>query len=130
MKGTVVSLMICTCVFGATASAGPRQPVAPLAGFKCMALNVTDQQAMDPHFLVPLKQEPSTGSADVGRASSVVLVQDPEVARNGFLAAILFNGRQGWVQSSALKPWHSLNGSAERCIPSRMSDGSIGFDLK
>lgn len=110
--------------------AAPRYPVAPIPGFECMALKVSDSEAMNPWLIVPLKAEPTNASSDVGRVSAILFVKTPEVVQNGFVEAMIFNGQRGWVSASAIKPWKSMNGSSQQCIPSRMSDGSIGFDLK
>ena len=82
---------------------------------------------MDPAFVVPLRSAPSATAPSIGQASAIVLVRSPEVVSNGFVKAVLFNGREGWIAAADIKPWHNPGGSGQRCIPSRMSDGSIGF---
>ena len=111
------------------AAADPRTAVAPIPGLACMSLKVSDAQAMDPNFVVPLHQEPSEASPAMGRASAIVLVRKPEVQQNGFVAAVLFNGRPGWIRADDVKPWVNPGGNGQRCVPSRMSDGSIGFNF-
>ena len=111
------------------ADAAPRTAVAPIPGLACMSLKVSDAQAMDPHFIVPLHQDPSESSPAMGRASGIVLVRNPEVQQNGFVAAVLFNGRPGWIKADGIKPWVNPGGNGQRCVPSRMSDGSIGFNF-
>ena len=107
-----------------------RQVVGRLDGFQCMSLKVSDRQAMDPSFIVPLKAEPSASSSDIGRAAATVFVRSPLVERNGYIAAILYNGRPGWIAATTVSAWHSPGGPAHECIPSRMSDGSIGLTFR
>lgn len=110
--------------------AAPRTVTAHLPGLSCMSLRVSDQQAMDPTFVVPLHAQPSSAAPSIGRASSIVIVRSPQVEQDGFIAAVLFNGRAGWISAADLKPWVNPGSNGQRCIPSRMSDGSIGFDFK
>lgn len=110
-----------------TAYAQVRRVVGPATGLTCMSLKVTDKQAMDPAFVVPFHVEPASTSPAVGRATATVFVRSPVVEQNGFLQAMLFNGKVGWISASAVKPWTNLGGTGERCIPSRMSDGSLGI---
>ena len=106
------------------------QVVGRLDGFACMSLNVTDKQAMDPSFVVPLRTEPSASSPAMGRAAATVYVRSPIVERNGYVAAILYDGRPGWIAASAISKWHSPGGPAHECIPSRMSNGLIGSTVR
>ncbi len=130
MRSRFVALTLCGLAWSTTSWASPRYPVAPLPSLSCLSLKVTDQQAMDPSFVVPLYEKPSLSSQVVGRASAIVLAKNPMVSRDGFIAAVLFNGVTGWVPAKDVGPWHTMNGSPGRCVPSRMSDGSIGFDIK
>ncbi len=112
------------------AFAAIRYAVAPQPGLACASLNMTDQQAMDPSFIVPLRSAPSASAPAVGQAGSIVLIRYPRVEENGYLSAVLLNGRQGWILASAVRVWQSPGGGSHRCIPSRMSDGSLGFAFK
>jgi hypothetical protein len=111
----------------ATAYGQVRHVVGPATGLMCMSLKVTDAQAMDPAFVVPFYSEPSSASPPVGRATATVFVRSPVVQQNGFLQAMLFDGRVGWIAASAVRPWTNLGGNGQRCVPSRMSDGSLGI---
>ena len=126
-----LSLIGLSVVFTASHSAyaAPRTVVAPIPELACMSLKVSDAQAMDPNFVVPLHQEPSEPSPAIGRASGIVLVRNPRIQQNGFVAAVLFNGHPGWIKADDIKSWVNPGGNGQRCVPSRMSDGSIGFDF-
>ena len=92
MRSRFVALTLCGLAWSTTSWASPRHPVAPLPSLSCLSLKVTDQQAMDPRFVVPLYEKPSLSSQVVGRASAIVLAKNPMVSRDGFIAAVLFNG--------------------------------------
>jgi hypothetical protein len=104
-----------------------RHVIGPATGLMCMSLKVTDAQARDPTFVVPFYSEPSSGSPSVGRATATVFVRSPVVQQNGYLQAMLFNGKEGWIAANAVKPWTNPGGNGQRCVPSRMSDGSLGI---
>jgi hypothetical protein len=92
-----------------------------------MSLNMTQQQAMDPSFVIPFRSQPSGSAPQVGRAGAIVIVRSPRVETNGFLAVVQFDGQPGWIAASDVVPWKNPGGNGQRCIPSRMSDGSVGF---
>jgi hypothetical protein len=125
VAGCILPSMIVSPLPGANAQT--RHVVGPAMGLTCMSLIVTDRQAMDPAFVVPLYAEPSPNAPAVGRASATVFVRSPVVEQNGFLEAMLFNGKVGWISARAVKPWKSLGNTGERCVPSKMSDGSLGL---
>ena len=129
MKSSLMALVVSLTV-SQLASAAPRTAVAPIPELACASLKITDAQGMDPNFVVPLHQQPSDASPVVGRAAAAVLVRNPKIQQNGFVAAVLFNGRPGWIKADDIKPWVNPGGNGQRCYPSRMSDGSIGFDIK
>ncbi len=122
-----VSVMLATPYL---AEAAPRTVVAPIPSLACRSLKFTEAQARDPNFVVHLYEQPSEAAPVVGRAAAAVLVRNPEVQQNGFVAAVLFNGRPGWIKADDIKPWVNPGGNGQRCYPARMSDGSIGFDIK
>lgn len=130
MFRTVFLVLAVVAVVPPIVSAQGRTAVAPEPGLVCMSLRMTEAQAMDPAFVVPLRSAPSATAPSIGQASAIVLVRSPEVVSNGFVKAVLFNGREGWIAAADIKPWHNPGGSGQRCIPSRMSDGSIGFAFR
>jgi hypothetical protein len=127
MSRTVLLIVGVSLSLPAVGLAQARHAIGPAPGLACMSLNVTQAQAMDPTFVVPFRAAPSQSSAVVGRATAVVFVRNPEVARNGFLEAVQFNGHLGWIAASAVRPWVNPGGNGQRCVPSRMSDGSLGI---
>jgi len=130
MRSKFSLLLVATFLFPGVAVAGVRRAVAPMPGLDCMSLNMTQAQAVDSSFVVRIRAEPSATSPAVGQAAAIVLIRSPRVEKNGFLEAVLFNGRIGWIAASKVRPWRSPSGNGQRCVPSRMSDGSIGFAFR
>jgi hypothetical protein len=130
MGKIILSLLVGALAPQCVTIAEARTAVAPIPGFACMSLNMTQAQTMDPSFVVPLHSDPTSVSPAVGRASAIVIVRSPEIVKNGFVSAMLFNGRVGWIEASQVKPWRNPSGNRQQCVPSRMSDGSIGFAFR
>jgi hypothetical protein len=99
----------------------------PLPGYQCMMLNITEQQSMDPTFHVPVRAQPSASAPVVGTAGSVVIVRAPAKPVNGFLEMLFPDGRQVWIASDAVRPYHSLGDPNAKCVPEILSNGRIGF---
>ena len=120
-------------LFAAMVSASPTladrpQVVSHLAGYKCMMLNVTAEQAMDPTFHVPVYAQPSAQSQPVGYAALQIAVRDPERVVNGFEQALFPTGATVWIAAKDLTAYHSLGDPTARCVPARLSNGRYGFD--
>jgi hypothetical protein len=102
--------------------------IRPIPGYVCMALNLSDQQMMDPSVHVPIRAAPSSEAATTGNAIATVIVALPKKEENGYLQVLQLNGRTGWIQAQFLKPWQNPGGNGQRCYPSMMSNGRVGFD--
>lgn len=103
--------------------------VRPLPGSVCMQLSLTPNQTSDPSLGIPIRESPSTSARILGWTPSVVAAPSAQQATAGFIQVLFPDGRLGWVQASALKPWSSPTNPKRRCIPSIMSDGMIGYDF-
>lgn len=100
------------------------QAVRPLPGYECMALNLSPQQMMTE--TVPILSEPSSSAAKIGIASATVIAADaPPV--NGFQKVLRLDGKPGWISTKLLKPWVNPGGNGQKCVPSAMSNGRLGF---
>lgn len=109
------------------ANAQGLRAVRPIPGYSCMALNLTERQMFDYNALPPVMLEPSPTSQKIGVASAVVMTVDPVRVQNGYIAMMMPNGRQGWVQADKLKPYRSASNPPARCVPSIMSNGKPGL---
>jgi len=100
------------------------QAVRPLSGYKCMALNLSEQQMMTE--TVPMLARPSTSAPKVGIVAATVIAADSKPV-DGFQKVLRLDGKVGWVSTRYLKPWVNPGGNAQRCVPSLMSNGRLGY---
>ena len=102
-----------------------------LDGFVCIGINVPG--ANDPRALVqlpPVYATPSSTSAKIGAASSVMIAASPIAPTDGFVGVLLGNGKRGWVEATTIERWHAPMSPNARCYPALMSDGSYAFDYE
>jgi len=110
--------------------AQPYQPlhaVKPLDGYVCMSLNLSQEQMMNPSVHVPIRSAPSAEAPVTGMAAAIVITKWPEEQERGYLRVLQLDGRLGWIDARYLKPWVNLGNTGDRCFPSLMSNGRIGF---
>ena len=112
-------------VIGA-ARAQPIQATGPLPGYVCMSLNVAPGEMLDKSKAVLLRAAPDSSAAIVGRATSVLIVQASAVPTNGFLEIIRPNRQTAWIEAAYARPWSNPYAPTARCVPSIMTNGSIG----
>jgi len=105
------------------------QAVRPMPGYACMMLSAPPAETVQAIRQVPVRQAPSFTAPILSVSPTVVLVSDPAVVSDGFLRATFADRHVGWIQVSALKPWSSASNPSRRCVPSVMSNGSLGFDF-
>lgn len=117
------------CLSSAYAFADRPHVVRTIPGYTCKALNITEQQAMDPTFHTPYFSQPSTSSPVAGFASLQVAVKTPVHDVNGFDEAMFPNGGTVWIQANLLKEYHSVSNPTAKCVPVLMSNGRQGFDF-
>ena len=104
--------------------------VHSLNGYKCMALNLTDDEMANPKISVRLKKAPSSSAEDAGLASSPVAVSSPEDESSGFIRVMKLDGSEAWIRAIDVKPWTSPTGNPNAvCTPSLMSNGRHGFAI-
>lgn len=104
--------------------------VRPLPGNDCMQLALSREQIADPKLSIPVRDMPSPSGRVLAEAATTLIVPAPQQPTAGFLQVLLSDGRRGWVQAAVLKPWRSPTNPNRQCIPSVMSNGLIGFDVK
>lgn len=123
--GALAVLLIGLAAHGTSAlAAGPSRP---LPGYRCMMLNLTERQSMDPGVHVDVLDAPSPSAHPQGMAGSVVAVTDPAIRQDGYVRMVMANGRPGWIRESMLRPYHSLGDPSARCRPVVLPSGVIGF---
>ena len=104
------------------AHAQPVTAVRPIPGYKCAKLNITEHEAMDFHFAVPIRLAPNPQAPVGTNASAVLLEKQPVHAENGFVEVLQLNGQPGWIEQKRVKPYDPL----AKCTPSVLSNGRIG----
>jgi hypothetical protein len=98
----------------------PSEEVASLLpGHRCMAL-----VGVGP---VSVLSEPRAGSRRLGPVLDPVITADPPRVVNGYAQTLQRNGQPGWVPRNRLRAWAVAASPGLRCLPARMSDGSLGF---
>jgi hypothetical protein len=120
-------VLIASATLSAATAIERAHPVRPLAGYKCMMLNLTEQQFLDPSVRVPVRSEPAASAPEVGWAATNVAVREPPHIVNGFTEALFPNGATVWIESRMLRPYHSQGDPTAKCVPSVMSDETPGF---
>lgn len=104
--------------------------VRPLPGYVCLKLALSPEQVADPTRGVPIRDAPALSGHIVGWVPSVVIAPASQQPNSGFIQVLFPDGRRGWTQTVALKPWSSDYNPDQRCIPSVMSNGLIAFDFR
>lgn len=102
----------------------------PEPGLKCMLLDDKALQASVQSQLPPIRSEPSADAPTIGYPVGIVLVRDPLQEQAGYVAVVRINGQPGWIEADRLQPWHAMNGRPGKCIPSLLSNGRVGADIK
>ena len=126
----VISGIALSLFFVSSGQAQGISAIRSIPNYVCMALAMTPEQLTDPRLGVPLRNEPRLSAPVASWAPSVVIVPAGDQLVQGFFAVLLPNGKSGWIQASAVRPWASPSAPRRRCIPSVMSNGLIGYDFK
>jgi hypothetical protein len=84
MKLVAVALILVSSVgLSATTAADGPHPVRPLPGYKCMMLNLTEQQFLNPSVHVPVRSEPAASAPEVGWAATNAAVRTLPISSMG-----------------------------------------------
>jgi len=105
------------------------QPTAPkiIKGYKCMMLNITELQSMDPNFHVFVRSAPSASAPVAGWATSVVIVPNDVVSQNGFVPMLRANGQKAWISETDIKPYRPVAAPNAHCVPQILPNGRVGI---
>lgn len=108
-----------------TEAASPK-PVSPLAGYKCLVLNATDDQMMDPNFSIPFRASPSDNAPVVAPATTLVPVNTEVKPVNGYYQTINLAQKPMWISGKWLQSYGNVH-PGRVCTPYIMTDGNVGF---
>ena len=120
------ALILSGAVLASPAFAQTRAPKI-IAGYQCMMLNITEQQSMDPNFHIVLRSAPSPAAPTAGWATSVVIVPEHMVSKNGFVPMLRGNGQTAWITERDIKPYRPASNPNARCVPEVLPNGRVGI---
>ncbi|ACB97258.1 hypothetical protein [Beijerinckia indica] len=103
--------------------------VKPVTELKCMLLNLPDEVIRAYEGLPSEYAEAKENSKEIGKAEKFVFVYRTQTETNGFLKVVRSDWTQGWIKVDLLKEYQAPSPRSKHCIPSKMSDGSLGFRL-
>ena len=121
-------LALSVIVMGSAAFAA--SPNKPIPGYRCMMLDLTEKQSMDPSVHVQVRSDPSPGAPVVGSASAVVIVKDGASPTNGYLPMLFSTGKQVWILANQVRPFRSVSDPNARCFPVVLPSGLVGISSK
>lgn len=110
-----------------SAHAAGKHPVKVLPGYTCMAINQTDEQAMDFNHPAMFKSAPSDTASDAGLADVQMAIKTGASPVNGYLPTLRIDFKPAWVKATLVKPYAAVADPKARCVPAVMSDGTQGF---
>jgi hypothetical protein len=121
-----ILMMLGLCAVACSTQARAQGQPHKVAGYECMMLNITEQQAMQPGFHVAVKAAPSASSKTVGWQPEIVIVKEPGTATNGYLPILRANGQRAWIAADIVKPYHAEADPTAKCAPWVLPNGLIG----
>jgi len=126
MPRSAEALVFLFIAAAAPAAAQGRYAVKPIDGYVCLSLNVETGFLYEHRdYAVPEYLAPSLSSKVVSGAPNVVIAPAGPPA-NGWFHVLRPDRSYAWVESKYLRPWSNPYAPKARCVPSIMSDGSIG----
>lgn len=117
--GAAATILSCTL-------ANAQQTTRHIDGYRCMMLNITERQSMDPQFKVVLRAAPSPTAPEAGWAAAIVVIKEPVVPQNGFLQMLKPNGQPAWIPAAMVMAYRPLSDPNAKCFPSVLANGRIG----
>jgi hypothetical protein len=106
-----------------------------ISGFQCVGINIkglhisTDDLRTGAGFPWML-DAPRDDAKAIGQVSGIIYVAWPPTVENGFLKAMAYDGKIGWLEQNAVRPLRRADGTTGGCILRRRSDGRIMFHLE
>jgi len=127
---TFIMIGLCATIVAVSCQALAATAPRPLPHYRCMMLDQTEKQSMDPSVHVEVRSEPQPTASAVGWAGSVVVVKEPITPVNGFLSMLFPTGRPVWIAANQVRPFRSVSDPNARCVPIVLPDGSVGISSK
>lgn len=102
-------------------------PLTPIPGYVCMGLKITDAQAHDFNFEVPIRLEPNSKSQVVQTAAGVLAMRSPRHEVAGFVELLTAKQTPGWIESRYVGPHTTPLNPRARCWPVVSPQGRVTF---
>jgi hypothetical protein len=107
-----------------------QEVVRPVPGYICTLLSPEDLQIADPSELPPVLAGPSPTAERLGIPTMITIVKWPRHQVGGYIEMLRANGQTGWIEASHLRPWHSMDNTDGKCVPSLLSNGRVGTHIR
>ena len=102
-----------------------------VSGFQCVGINIpglhltADDLRTGEKFPWMLMRQGRRKA--VGRVSGIIYIAWPPVVESGYLKAMSYGGKIGWLEQNAVRPLRRADGTTGGCTLRRRSDGRIMF---
>lgn len=100
---------------------------SPIPGYVCMDLNITDAQAHDFHFEVPIRSTPDARSQVIQNAGGTFAMRSPRHEVGGFVEILTVNRSIGWISAQYVKPYFAPLDPTAKCFPVLSPAGRVMF---
>ena len=102
-------------------------PLSPIPGYVCMGLNITNAQAHDFNFEVPIRSEPNSRSQVLQTAAGVLAMRSPRHEVAGFVELLTAKQLPGWIEARYVGPRTTPLNPRSRCWPVISPKGTVMF---
>jgi hypothetical protein len=104
-----------------------------ISGFQCVGINILglhlSQDDLRTGVGFPwILDAPKDDAKGVARVSGIIYVAWPPVIENGFLKAMSYGGKIGWLEQNAVRPLRRADGTTGGCTLWRGANGWVMFD--
>lgn len=102
-------------------------PQSPIPGYSCMGLNITDAQAHDFNFEVPIRITPNNNSQVLEVASGTFPMRMPRHEVGGFVEVLTSSAKAGWIAARYVRPYFAPLDPSAKCFPVLSPSGRVTF---
>ena len=132
MKAVVFVSSIVALLTFSEAKAEPEGEI--VSGFQCVGINIKGLHLSQDDLRTGAKfpwmlDAPRDGARPVSGVSTIIYIAWPPVIENGFVKAMAYGGKLGWLEQNAVTPLRRADGTTGGCTLRRRADGRIMFDL-
>lgn len=128
MNKTSYSVLCAVVLFaGMSTRLSAAVPLTPIPGYVCMGLNITDAQAHDFNFEVPIRSEPNSKSPVLQTAAGVLAMRAPRHEVAGFVELLTARQIPGWIEARYVGPHTTPLNPHSRCWPVVSPKGTVMF---